>query len=172
MMIFDAHLDMAWNACEWNRDLMLPVAEIRQFEKHLTGEFPGENTVSWVDLRRGGVGTIVATLLPRMHRNQKALTFYQSREAAFAASCGQLAYYRAMCARGHLREISDSETLDRHVAAWNKDPKTCPIGFILSMEGSWSILSPPQIGEWFAAGLRARGPAALRTRLLLSRHRK
>jgi len=159
MMIFDAHLDMAWNACEWNRDLLLPVAKIRQFEKHFEKGFPGPNTVSWPELRRGGVGTIVATLLPRLNRQDKALTFYQSREAAFAASCGQLAYYRAMTARGHLREISDRETLQHHVGDWRKNPETCPIGFILSMEGSWSILSPGQIEEWFAAGLRALGPA-------------
>ena len=54
-------------------------------EKHLEGAFPGPNTVSWPELRRGGVGTVVATLLPRLHRSNKALTFYQSREAAFAA---------------------------------------------------------------------------------------
>jgi len=159
MMIFDAHLDMAWNACEWNRNLMLPVSEIRQFEKHLEGAFPGANTVSWPELRRGGVGTIIATLLPRLHRHNKALTFYQSREAAFASSCGQLAYYRAMTVRGHLREIPDRETLDQQLAEWRKNPQSCPIGFILSMEGSWSILSPSQIAEWFAAGLRALGPA-------------
>ena len=168
MMIFDAHLDMAWNACEWNRNLMLPVAEIRRFEKHLSaaaagenfgGAVGGQNTVSWPELRRGGVGAIVATLLPRLNRKDKALTFYQSREAAFAASCGQLAYYRAMAAAGHVREIPDRETLEEHVAQWRSDPANCPIGFILSMEGSWSIRAPSQIAEWFAAGLRALGPA-------------
>jgi membrane dipeptidase len=158
-MIFDAHLDMAWNACDYNRNLMLPVAEIRQLEKHLEGAFSGPNTVSWPELRRGGVGTIVCTLLPRLHRANKALTFYQSREAAFAASCGQLAYYRAMVAAGHLRELSDRESLDDHVRAWQKDSASCPIGFILSMEGSWSILRPEHVAEWFAAGLRALGPA-------------
>ena len=30
MLIFDWHLDLAWNALEWNRDLKLPVAEIRR----------------------------------------------------------------------------------------------------------------------------------------------
>jgi len=159
MMIFDAHLDMAWNECEWNRNVLLPVSEIRQFEKHFDKTYPGPNVVSLPELRRGGVGTIVVTLLPRLHRHDKALTFYQSREAAFAASCGQLAWYRAMVARGHLRELPDRETLQRHVAEWRKSPETCPIGFILSMEGSWSILSPSQIEEWFAAGLRALGPA-------------
>src|ERR1700691_3041291 len=117
-MIFDAHLDMAWNACEWKRNVLLPVSEIRQFEKHFAGTYPGPNVVSLPELRRGGVGTIVVTLLPRLHRHDKALTFYQSREAAFAASCGQLAWYRAMAARGHLREISDRDTLSRHIAAW------------------------------------------------------
>jgi membrane dipeptidase len=102
---------------------------------------------------------VVVTLLPRLHRRKQALTFYQSAEAAFASCCGQLAFYRAMAARGRLREIPDRRTLDRHVAEWQKDQEVSPIGFILSMEGSWGILSPEQIPEWFAAGLRALGPA-------------
>ena len=41
MMIFDAHLDMAWNACDWNRNLLLPVAEIRKsIEQLLIVELP------------------------------------------------------------------------------------------------------------------------------------
>ena len=32
LLIFDAHLDLAWNAIDWNRDLRLPVAKIRQME--------------------------------------------------------------------------------------------------------------------------------------------
>ena len=34
-LIFDAHLDLAWNALDWNRDLRLPVAEIRRRGPHL-----------------------------------------------------------------------------------------------------------------------------------------
>ena len=34
MFLFDAHLDMAWNALEWNRDLMLPALKISEFEQH------------------------------------------------------------------------------------------------------------------------------------------
>lgn len=160
MLIFDAHLDMAWNACEWNRNLMLPVEEIRQFEKHFKEIVPGPNTVSWPALRQGKVATIIATLLPRMHRKDKQLTFFQSREAAYAASMGQLAYYRAMVARGELREISNKAQLDSHIAEWQTDSSgKLPLGFILSMEGSWSILSPGQISEWYEAGLRILGPA-------------
>lgn len=160
MLLFDAHLDMAWNALEWNRDLTRPVSEIRQFEKHFTEIIPGDCTVSWAELRRGRVGMTISTLLPRLHRKDKPLTHYQSREAAYAACMGQLAYYRAMVRRGVLREIPDRATLDQHVAAWLDDSSgELPIGFILSMEGSPSILSPDQIPEWYAAGLRILGPA-------------
>ena len=34
-MLFDAHLDLALNAIEWNRDLRLPLATIRERESHL-----------------------------------------------------------------------------------------------------------------------------------------
>ena len=32
MLIVDAHLDLAWNALDWNRDLSLPVGDIRRRE--------------------------------------------------------------------------------------------------------------------------------------------
>lgn len=151
---------MAWNALEWNRDLMRPVPEIRQFEKQFTDIVPGDCTVSWLELRRGHIGLVIATLLPRLHRKQKPLTFYQSREAAYASAYGQLAYYRAMSARGELREIADVESLRTHVNEWLlEESQRPPIGYILSMEGSPPILSPSQIPEWYAAGLRILGPA-------------
>jgi len=160
MHVFDAHLDMAWNAIEWNRDLMKPVAEIRQFERQFKGIIPGECTVSWHDLKQGNVGTVIATLLPRYHRKDKILTFPQSREAAYGVAMGQLAYYRAMVASGALREIGDVETLNRHIDEWTTQPtEKLPIGYILSMEGSPPILNPDQVHEWYAAGLKILGPA-------------
>ncbi|MFN0051306.1 MAG: dipeptidase, partial [Planctomycetales bacterium] len=160
MLIFDAHLDMAWNALEWNRNLEWPVAKIREFERQFQGIVPGKNTVSWDALRQGRVGITVSTLLPRLHRKDKALTHYQSREAAYAACYGQLYYYKALVAKGVLREIPDRQTLSAHVRDWEQDTTgQLPIGYILSMEGSPSILSPAQIGEWFQAGLRILGPS-------------
>ena len=164
-LIFDAHLDMAWNAVEWNRDLTLPVAEINQFESQFSRTVPeiGDAVVSWDELRRGRVGMTISTLLPRLHRKDGALTHYQSREAAYGACYGQLAYYRAMVAAGQIREISDLASLEDHVAQWEADQSgeasTLPVGFILSMEGSPSILAPGQIEEWYNAGLRILGPA-------------
>ena len=35
-MILDAHLDLAMNAIEWNRDLSRPIDEIRMRERGMT----------------------------------------------------------------------------------------------------------------------------------------
>ena len=159
-LIFDAHLDMAWNALEWNRDLLKPVSELREFESQFEGIIPGECTVSWEELRRGRIGMTISTLLPRLHRKDSVLTHFQSRDAAYGASYGQLAYYRSLVERGVLREITDSASLRDHITAWENDPTgELPIGFILSMEGSPPILSPAQIAEWYEAGLKILGPA-------------
>jgi membrane dipeptidase len=162
MLIFDAHLDLAWNALDWNRDLRLPVAEIRRHEQGMTDKARGGNTVSFPELRRGQVGTFIATLLARLLRPSlmPAIQRYASMEAAYAAANGQMAYYAAMEKAGALRWIKDRATLDKHVAAWghtNSDAE--PLGFILSMEGADPILSPGQVQEWWDAGLRIVGPA-------------
>ena len=102
----------------------------------------------------------ISTLLPRLHRKDSVLTHFQSRDAAYGASYGQLAYYRSLVERGVLREITDSASLRDHITAWENDTTgELPIGFILSMEGSPPILSPAQIAEWYEAGLKILGPA-------------
>ncbi|HXG11531.1 MAG TPA: membrane dipeptidase [Gemmataceae bacterium] len=164
MIIFDAHLDLAWNAIDWNRDLLRPVDEIRRRERSegLTGKGRGCNTVSFPELRRGKVAIFIATLLARLLRPNlmPAIQRYASMDAAYAAACGQLAYYRALEQKGVLRWIKDGPTLEAHVAAWqhNEDGHE-PLGFILSMEGADPVLSPEQVEEWWQAGLRIIGPA-------------
>lgn len=165
MLAFDAHLDLAWNAVEWNRDLERPVPEIRQFESQYEGIVPGDCTVSYPELSRGQIGIVIATLLSRLHRKDKPLTFYQTDEACYAAAQGQLAYYRAIVQKGSLRWLKTQESLNEHVADWQASLESGdagqrpPIGFILSMEGAWPILQPAQLQEWFEAGLRLVGPA-------------
>jgi membrane dipeptidase len=156
-------LDLAWNALDWNRDLRLPVAEIRRREReqNMTGKARGENTVSFPELRRGRVGVFIATLLARLLRPNlmPAIQRYESMDAAYAAAYGQLAYYRALEQQGLLRWIKDAATLRAHVEAWRKDGDREPLGFILSMEGADPVLHPEQVDEWWQAGLRIIGPA-------------
>jgi membrane dipeptidase len=163
MLIFDAHLDLAWNAIDWNRDLRLPVAQIRKAEQGMPGKGRACNTVSFPELRRGKVTTFIATLLARLLRPDlmPAIQRYSSMPAACAAAYGQLAYYRAMEQEGLLRWIKDAASLDAHVRAWQGDENSAtePLGFILSMEGADPVLSPGQVEEWWQAGLRIIGPA-------------
>jgi membrane dipeptidase len=163
MLIFDAHLDVAWNALDWNRNLLRPVSEIRkrEIELGLIGKGRGEGTVSFPELRRGGVGLFIATLLARLLRPglTPALQRYEHMEAAYAAAHGQMAYYRALEQKGVLRWIKDAASLDAHVRAWNANPQHEPLGLLLSMEGADPVLSPEQVEEWFQAGLRIIGPA-------------
>src|SRR5262245_35023340 len=122
MMIFDAHLDLAWNAIDWNRNLHLPAEQIRrrEVEQGMTDKARGYNTVSFPDLRPGQVGLFIATLLARLHRPglMPPIQRYESMQAASAAARGQMAYYQALQTEGLLRWIKDAPALATHVAAW------------------------------------------------------
>jgi len=164
MIIFDAHLDLAWNAIDWNRDICLPVSQIRESENGMEGKGRGCSTVSFPELRRGKVAVFIATLLARQVRPDfvAPIQRYASMQAAYAAAYGQRAYYHALEQQGLLRWIKDAVGLEAHVAAWLRSEETGseePLGFILSMEGADPILSPEQVDEWWAAGLRIIGPA-------------
>jgi membrane dipeptidase len=162
-LLWDAHLDLAWNAIDWNRDLKRPVADIRKREHELgmTGKGRGVGTVSFPELRRGHVGVFIATLLARLMRPgaMPAIQRYENMDAAYACAWGQLMYYKALEKEGYLRWIKDAATLRRHVEAWQNPATTEPLGFILSMEGADPVLEPAQLQEWFDAGLRIIGPA-------------
>lgn len=163
-LIFDAHLDLAWNAIDWNRDLKATVAEIRAAEvsQKVVGKGRGVNTVSFPDLRRGRVGLFIATLLARLHRPgmMPAFSRYETMDAAYAATMGQLFYYRALEEQGYLRWIKDAAALEQHVRVWTEgDADKEPLGFILSMEGADPVLYPEQVQQWWDFGLRIIGPA-------------
>jgi membrane dipeptidase len=164
MIVFDAHLDLAWNAIDWNRDLLQPVAAIREREREqgLSGNGRGCNTVSFPELRRGKVAVFIATLLARSLNFKLKPSFqrYASMEAACAAAWGQLAYYSSLEKQGTLRWIKDGPTLEAHIRGWRGDLSgEQPLGFILSMEGADPVLSADQVEEWWRAGLRIIGPA-------------
>ena len=161
MLIVDAHLDLAMNALEWNRDLTRPIAEIRDRERTL-GDKPdrGRGTVSFPEMRRGRVGLCVATQIARYVAPGNPLAGWHSQEQAWAHTQGQLAWYRAMEERGALTSIRDLAALDRHLALWQAEPPAdAPIGYVLSLEGADSMVTPQYVERAYALGLRAIGPA-------------
>jgi membrane dipeptidase len=171
VLVIDWHLDLAWNALEWDRDLTRPVAEIRDREVKLghTGPGRGMGTVSLPALRSGRVGVVVATLLARHDRNVRILadlpkSGFASAESAHAAAAGQLAYYRALERRGWVRILTDWPALEAHTQLWQAhlrsgrpEEEAPPVGLIISMEGADPILHPEDLQEWWEAGLRIMG---------------
>lgn len=162
MLIIDAHLDLSMNALEWNRDLRLPVSDIRLRERGMTDK-PDRSlgTVSLPALREGGIGLVVATQIARYVAPDNPLPGWHSPEQAWAQTQGQLAWYRAMEAAGEMRQIGDLSSLEEHLTAWNNaaDKLRQPIGYILSLEGADSLVTLDHLHIAHAYGLRALGPA-------------
>lgn len=163
--VFDVHLDLAMNALEWNRDYTRPLTEIRAREAHLKDKPDrGHGTVCFPEMRRAGVGLCVATQIARYVKPGHPLPGWHSPEQAWAMTQAQLAWYRAMEARGEMRQIRNLAELYPHVRAWrNADGSVAdgrqPIGFILSLEGADSIVSLKHLELSVQQGLRMVGPA-------------
>ena len=160
MLVIDSHLDLAWSAIHWNRDLLQPVAQIRNSEAGMTEKARAMNTVSLPELRRGEVFLSLATVLARANPKGKDPKIdFCCQEIAYAVAQGQLAYYRLLEHQGRVRMIGDGASLGKHEREWAKSPATCPLGFILSMEGADPIVNPEQAAQWWEQGLRVVGPA-------------
>jgi membrane dipeptidase len=161
MFIIDAHLDLSMNAMEWNRDLRLPVADIRSREEGLQDKPDrAKGTVSLPELRKGGIGLVVATQIARYVAPDNPLPGWHSPWQAWSQTQGQLAWYKSMEEAGEMVMIRDLPSLERHVALWAAPANgQLPIGYILSLEGADSIVTPDYLHRAWAYGLRAVGPA-------------
>jgi len=161
MFIFDAHLDLAMNAMEWNRDLTWSVGDIRAKEKGMTDKPDrGKNTVSLGAMRRGNIGLCMATQIARYVKKENELPGWNSPHQAWAQTQGQLAWYRAMEAIGEMVQITNLAELNSHLDLWNSmDNSKNPIGYILSLEGADSIITIDHLEKSYEQGLRAIGPA-------------
>ena len=161
--IIDAHLDLAWNALYFERDLSLQLDALRTSEAHMQDvRWRGRATISLPELRAARVAVCVATVLARAGTKRQA-TYrridldYASPEAAYSHAQGQLAYYRLLESQGELRILRTRADLDSHWVDWNSRPDTAPLGVILSMEGCDPIPTADHARRWFGDGLRAAG---------------
>jgi membrane dipeptidase len=163
-LIVDSHLDLAWNALQWNRDLTQSVYTLRVQEASLPRPARGQNTVALPELSRGWVALCFSTLLARSTGRPEEDVDYASPVQAYAVAQGQLAYYRALDRQGHIRLIASRAELDAHMAAWeawaDRPAGTPPpLGCVISMESADPILSPEHLPDWQQAGVRIIGPA-------------
>lgn len=158
-LIIDAHLDLAWNALTFNRDLHLSIEEMRAAELGMEGSSRGHNTVSFPAMRTGRVGISLVTLLARANPKGRSILDFRNQQIASAAAQGQLAWYRLLEQNGACRILTDLHALRESAAAWLSGAAGAPLSFILSMEGADPILSPSHAEWWYSAGLRVVGLA-------------
>jgi membrane dipeptidase len=161
MFIVDAHLDLAWNAIEWNRDLQQPVQDINSREKGLNDKpGRGNSTVSLPELKKGNIGLVVATQIARFVSPDNPLPGWHSPEQAWAATQAQLAWYKTMEEQGEMVQIKDLRSLNIHLDIWNDNGPNehKPVGYILSLEGADSLITVRHLERAYEYGLRAVGP--------------
>ena len=175
-LIIDSHLDLAWNALQWNRDLTEPIEQLNSRERAMTDrKSRGRATVCLPELRRGGLAVVLGTILSRAKREviptegfSRINIDFATQEIASSIGQGQLAHYNLLAARNEIRFIRTAKDLDAHWKQWITTKPgpfpglgpTPPIGYlILAMEGADPIIDPSHAEWWFNHGLRVLGLA-------------
>lgn len=159
-LILDSHLDLGFSALQINRDLTQPAATIRTHDPLDVLDNFGSCTVSLPELRRGRVGIVCATVMSRLDPGDRATrTGMYTQAQTHGVGRGHLAYYQALERLGHVEMIHTRQRLGELEALWRQTEDTSqtgapPIGIVLSMESADPILSPAQVPEWHALGLR------------------
>ncbi|MEM8739189.1 MAG: membrane dipeptidase [Planctomycetota bacterium] len=170
MLIFDGHLDLAYNALAHERDPRLTVDQTRAREADPPCEDGrGDCTTSLAEMRSAGVAVAVTTLLARCKPWVEPGRPAASRSSdwptpamAHAVARGQLAYYRELERQGEVRVIETRRDLAAHWAAWQAadadatgEARTgLPVGLILTMECADPIVEPTCLRDWHDSGLR------------------
>lgn len=159
MFLFDAHLDLALNGVDWNRDMRCEVDDLRAQERALGMTDAGRcgSTLSLPELRTAEIGICLSTLLARQEREINHSFGWTSPQTCYAMAHAHLAWHRAMERAGFLRSIKTKRDLEHHVEDYKWNPKTAPLGFIQTMEGADPLLVPGTIDEFYEHGLRAIG---------------
>lgn len=152
---------MSMNALDHERDQTLPVSALRERESVGVPDDRGTATVSLDELRQGGCGVVLSTVIARAkpwvtadRTGQHGDIDWPDPSMAYGVAMGQLAYYRLLEARGHLRVLEDAGSLKRHLAEWQSSPDKTPVGMIITMEGADPIAEPELLYHWHEEGLR------------------
>jgi membrane dipeptidase len=153
------------NAIGFDRDLSLPLSELNRRESHMK-DHParGKATVTFPEMRAGGVVLALGTLLARSAPDRLPAEGYKRIEIDFinslhasAFAAGQLDYYHQLAKSGEISLIQTREDLGEYwdrVEAKGGAYDRLPIGIIIAAEGSDSITNPFQAERWWEGGLR------------------
>jgi membrane dipeptidase len=162
MFIIDAHLDLAYNAIKYGRDLRLPLTELRRLEA--SGPWPnGRATVTYPTLRQAGVALVFGTIFtaPAGHPlvTPDPKTTYRNSEEAHKAGQLQLDYYHRLADEdATIRLVTNLSQLEEVVNS--HQPGQAPLlGIVILMEGAEPVRQPEEAEMWYERGVRLIGLA-------------
>ena len=118
MLMIDSHLDLAYNALQWNRNLLQSVYTLRAQERDIQEKGRAQGTVAFPEMRRGRMALCFSTVLARNTGVTAPHIDYGSQAQAYAVAQGHLLYYRALEREGAIRVITDLAGLNKHIAEW------------------------------------------------------
>lgn len=163
-MFVDAHLDLAYNALEHDRNLFLQLDQLREIERKAPCR-EGVATVTFPELRRGKIGLVFGTIfvIPATAAEPLDRLVYRDQEQAYRLGLQQIDYYHKIVDENKsLRLVGTSETLDEVI---NGQAGEAPLlGIVPLMEGADPVRDPAELEEWWARGVRIIGPAWDNTR--------
>jgi membrane dipeptidase len=159
MLVIDGDYPMAYGAVDLNRDLTLPIEEVRamQHGSPEQEERPASGVMaSLPEMRRGKIAVALVKVLGRIQREGSPIWGYRSGEIAYAAAQAHLAYYRILERRGEAQLLRTRQDFKKHMRTWLEATHhaVLPIGMVVGMEGTDPILWPKQVHEWWESGLR------------------
>jgi len=162
MLIIDAHLDLAYNALNYNRPLTRSAADIRQAE--LPDSNRGTITATFPDMQKGGVGLVFGTLFVTPAHAKHAVMgdkmTYHNSDQAHGFAMQQLDYYHRLTDEFEtIRLVTDSASLETVVHSRENEDQKSLIGIVPLMEGADPIRVPEEAELWYERGLRAIGLA-------------
>ncbi len=159
MLIIDGDYPMAIGAMDLNRDLTLPLPEVRRTAPDRFAEKSrpdAETMASLPEMRRGGIAAALVKVVARHYRSGSPLWGYRGPEVTYAAARAQLAYYQMLEVRGAASILRTGSDISDHLESWSNSESRdeLPVGFILGMEGADPILETSQMTRWWQDGIR------------------
>ncbi len=161
MFIVDAHLDLAYNALHYGRDLRLDLAELRSSEP--SRSTAGRATVTFPELLEGGVGLVFGTLFVSPSRTEVAgdggRMVYTDSEQAHRLAMEQLDdYHRLVDEDDRFRLVGNHEQLDEVTSSHQPGGRPL-LGIVPLLEGADPVRDPGELEYWYDRGLRLIGLA-------------
>jgi membrane dipeptidase len=156
-ILVDAHIDMAYNAMVLGRDLLRPVAEIRETEADNPppSESAGTCMTSLPALLEGRVAVVGASIFvaPAFKSWQREPQVYRTPEEANRQAITQLDFYRRLADEDERVVILNATTdLDAVLASQQTDDPQ--LGLFIVMEGAEPIREPGELDWWVERGVR------------------